>query len=752
MKSIFIIAILLLVFVRVNAVILTSDEVNYVNAQGNTTAVTMINAANSFNGSFAGSGNFDISTNLIPAGATYDVAGRYYILGSDGYNPSSFILQTGGTYLLTFGTNEYLAHNTSVPGIYYAANGPVLFTWPGSYAYGEFYLAIGTAGNPVTATLCYIIHTNNLPGLLPQLSTGLGSNLTNAAGNGFVDYTITNGLASTNFVNTTVQAATNGLTGGGVTLGGVTNVVVAFTNNLATTNYVNTATNGFVRASITNGLATTNYVNTTVQSATNNFMVNSNGFGTNLTLYGHYQYPPALTLKETNTPATLGFFFDAGGAWQITETSPVGALIYYPGWQINTNGTAIFYSSDPSGTNQYGSVILTERTAQLKVGANLLGLTITNSGNATFNSNVTVLGTNSATYYIGNGGGLTNIPTGNITNLLGTVTNVVVGMTNGLATTNYVIAATNNLGNSVAVAMTNAANQITGNFIGTFGALVSSSSVTVNTNTIYTYGPGLGSGFFFIENNTDCPYTNAFNNSYVCKYGSAYYITNVSGMYKSYYSGTISATNSSGYSSTNWVNSSGGTINFIPNGGSIYPAGTYFPSTTNITTVGNGIGITNIPTSSVSNFLGAVTNVASTYGGISLSQATNVAGSLTNGFITLSGATNVASALTNGLVAVTNIGNAVAVKMTNAANSFTGNGGGLTNLTSVIQQGSTNAVALTAFTATFSKAFADTNYTAVAIGNGFALASSYVSTKTVSSCVFNMTIATGTIDWMAVHQ
>jgi len=245
------------------------------------------------------------------------------------------------------------------------------------------------------------------------------------------------------------------------------------------------------------------------------------------------------------------------------------------------------------------------------------------------------------------------------------VTNVVSAYTNNLATTNYVNTATNNLGKSVAVNMTNSANQFTGNFTGTFGALVSSSSVTVNTNTIYTYGPGLGSGFFFIENNTDYPYTNAFNNSYVCKYGSAYYITNVSGMYKSYYSGTIIATNSSGYSSTNWVNSSGGTINFIPNGGSIYPAGTYFPSTTNITTVGNGSGITNIPTSGVSNFLGAVTNVASaltnglattnyvntaTNGFITLVNATNVAGSLTNGFITLNNATNVAAALTNQLV------------------------------------------------------------------------------------------------------
>jgi hypothetical protein len=87
-----------------------------------------------------------------------------------------------------------------------------------------------------------------------------------------------------------------------------------------------------------------------------------------------------------------------------------------------------------------------------------------------------------------------------------------------------------------------------------------------------------------------------------------------------------------------------------------------------------------------------------------------------------------------------------------SAASFTGSGSGLTNLTSVIKRGTTNATTLTSFTATFTgTAFPDTNYTAVAIGDGFALAGSYVSAKTTTSCVFNMTIATGLIDWMAIH-
>ena len=44
-------------------------------------------------------------------------------------------------------------------------------------------------------------------------------------------------------------------------------VTASVTNGLATTTYVNTATNGFVTSSVTNGLATTTYVNTTALAA-----------------------------------------------------------------------------------------------------------------------------------------------------------------------------------------------------------------------------------------------------------------------------------------------------------------------------------------------------------------------------------------------------------------------------------------------------------------------------------------------------
>jgi hypothetical protein len=73
------------------------------------------------------------------------------------------------------------------------------------------------------------------------------------------------------------------------------------------------------------------------------------------------------------------------------------------------------------------------------------------------------------------------------------------------------------------------------------------------------------------------------------------------------------------------------------------------------------------------------------------------------------------------------------------------------SLTPVVNQGTTNASVLTSFTAVFTTPFADTNYTATESGNGFAVASSYVSSKTTTNCVFNMTAATGLIDWIAIH-
>jgi hypothetical protein len=98
-----------------------------------------------------------------------------------------------------------------------------------------------------------------------SVTNGLATtNYVQTATNGFVTAAITNGLATTNYVRT----ATNGFVTAAITNGlATTNFVLSqgyatavVTNGLATTNYVRTATNGFVTASVTNGMATTNFV------------------------------------------------------------------------------------------------------------------------------------------------------------------------------------------------------------------------------------------------------------------------------------------------------------------------------------------------------------------------------------------------------------------------------------------------------------------------------------------------------------
>ncbi len=87
-----------------------------------------------------------------------------------------------------------------------------------------------------------------------------------AATNGLVGASITNGLASTNYVN----AATSGLVTTNFVLSSITATNLA--NLTITTNLITAATNNLVTASITNGLATTNYVN----AATSGLVTNSN--------------------------------------------------------------------------------------------------------------------------------------------------------------------------------------------------------------------------------------------------------------------------------------------------------------------------------------------------------------------------------------------------------------------------------------------------------------------------------------------
>lgn len=96
----------------------------------------------------------EIGSSLIPAGATYDDGGRYYLRGTDPFNDTvSTILSISGTYQITMGPNEYVAYDESRNTSY---AGTTVFTYPGGAGDLGLYLTmLGTRppNSLVTATL-----------------------------------------------------------------------------------------------------------------------------------------------------------------------------------------------------------------------------------------------------------------------------------------------------------------------------------------------------------------------------------------------------------------------------------------------------------------------------------------------------------------------------------------------------------------------------------------------------------------------
>jgi hypothetical protein len=521
-----------------------------------------------------------------------------------------------------------------------------------------------------------------------------------------------------------------------------------------------------------------------------NSIAKNNGVGTNLTIYG--------TLTSTNfdskiKSATNGVLVTASNIFSIKGSaggvvpapattsqatnlvtqdvymSParVGDFWNYVGIPfVLANGGSGGGSGSGSGTGVYS----------------IFGI-LTNAG--TFTG--TFIGTFTNSGYYGNGFGLTNLQSTNIIGLVagsgiatsngfgtnltvyGTFTstnitaaikaatnNLVIPSTNGLATTNYVNTATNNLGNSVAVNMTNAANQFTGKFTngtyygngagltnvaGTGGTTnVSFPNIIITTNYPYEIlaGGNNSTSIFYIH-----PFTNAFNGSFRAQYtengGGIEWLTNIGGMFCFFttaYSSTIPyVTNTGGFVSTNWI------FNGTPLGSTAY---TYYASNgvvsysliiTNGTYYGNGGGLTNLQSTNIIGLVvgsgltntqtgvtlsGTFTNSAfyGNGGGLTNLNGTNLVGTLTNNTLgnavtattaTTAGtatnsplglfgsaATNSASAFdTNNagiaaaLTATNNFGNTIAATMTNANNVFYGNGSNLTGISS----GATNAIA-----------------------------------------------------------
>ena len=208
---------------------------------------------------------------------------------------------------------------------------------------------------------------------------------------------ITNGLASTNYVLT--QITSNGIFGGvghtngvvygngasitNITLNNITNVGTAaysnatafylnsnpsnyvtssVTNGLATTNYVNAATNGLVTSTITNGLATTNYAN----SVTNNFtsLVYTN---------------PSSILYTSSLPGLTNGFVTASVTNGLATTNYVNTATNGHVTASITNGLATT-NYVKSVTNNFTAIVYSNPAAYRLIGdTNFPGIYITNN-------------------------------------------------------------------------------------------------------------------------------------------------------------------------------------------------------------------------------------------------------------------------------------------------------------------------------------------------------------------------------------
>jgi len=187
----------------------------------------------------------------------------------------------------------------------------------------------------------------------------------------------------------------------------------------------------------------------------------SGSYDLTFTVYG------STNLLDTSVagPLTNSAVAVSNGLFTVTLDFGGGVFSGDPRWLeigVRTNGNGTFSTLSPRQALlpapyaiAAGNLIGSLPAAQLS-GVYTNGVTFNNPSNS----------------FAGNGGGLTNLNT--VVNGLAT-TNYVNAITNGLATTNYVNTATNNFGNSVAVVMTNAANQFTG----------------IHTNSTY-YGNGIG--------------------------------------------------------------------------------------------------------------------------------------------------------------------------------------------------------------------------------------------------------------------
>ena len=238
------------------------------------------------------------------------------------------------------------------------------------------------------------VATNFAKGLTNLLSTTNYVNTTvTAATNGAITVStnfakgLTNILATTNFVNTAVTAATNGAIT--VATNYVNTVLAAATNAMATTNYVNTAL-----AAATNAIATTNWVNTVVQVATNtlSWAITNNSTGnalSNLTVNG------SLTVTNVgtfNVGTNLSVSSTGGTFSGVTVTN--GSLVV-----SNVTSSSGFQAASTAVSVIHGTFAINAQTSFDTSGNGLVGGVGVTNGTLTANGvNVTNIGATNIIY------------------------------------------------------------------------------------------------------------------------------------------------------------------------------------------------------------------------------------------------------------------------------------------------------------------------------------------------------------------
>jgi hypothetical protein len=485
----------------------------------------------------------------------------------------------------------------------------------------------------------------------------------------------------TNFVNAGILSATNNV----LTLSSNSFYRTGNPSNFVVLSTLNSASNALYLAigTTTNGITAvfaTNIVNAAVNSSSNAL------FGT----VTNYANTNSLAQGASSTNYTTS----VSNLVYINATNSAGSIAGNVAYNATNNFVGTMNAAILSATNAFTNKV----NALILTATNAIG---TASGLAAFqNTNFFDLAGAGTAAALASTNGLPTMAFASTNQFIRT--NTLPALTNVFAATNYVIAATNNFGTTVAVNMTNAANQIALSQLTIGGStLVYITNILNNTNTILAGGTLAGSYFY-------SPYTNAYNGSYVSSANGSHSLTNNAGMFTA--SGSL--TNIYSLVSSNWI--LGGTP-LTTTAYTYYALVTNYPVVINTAIITNGVysgdgsGLTNITVTASS------TNIIINNGGVGTNLT--VYGTLTS--TNLTAVVNAAA-----LAATNNLGNTIPTLMTNAANQFTGifsgNGSGLSGTTAT----ATNAIGNlngTGTNATIYGTLTSTNLTAYVLTTNFTI-------------------------------